>query len=127
MTNTVELAPILLEVLQGVKVAGFEVYSQAPAIVNEFLRYHFWSGIFYIVLSFAALFYCFSLGKKAFSKLGEHEDADNGFLACLILVVCCMGGLFCVFAIIFNMIDIIKIVLAPRVYMIDWVAQSLSK
>jgi len=144
MTNTQETVnSILIDVLKGVKDAGSEMYAtskvglakavdfaveQAPIVVQEFLSWKMGEAIFNVALYTIAAIVLFSVHRFLLKKSKETDMNSSpedivpiglGFLFC--------SAVFCF--IIFtqlkpNIETIIKIKLAPRVYILEYVTKK---
>jgi hypothetical protein len=144
MTNTQETVnSILIDVLKGVKDAGSEMYAtskvglakavdfaveQAPIVVQEFLSWKMGEAIFNVVAYTIATIVLFSVLRFLLKKIKETDmnyspeeivPIGLGFLFCSVV--------FCL--IIFtqlkpNIETIIKIKLAPRVYILEYVTKK---
>lgn len=150
MTNIVSLVSstnttpqtIILDMLQGVKMAGGEAfeaskaslgkaatfaYEQAPLLVQEFLTWKILDNIFGIVLAiFAIIGLCYFAKKMQaeIPKINTDEDAVAyvfGVIAPIIVSVL----LFCLT--VSYVKDICKIKMAPRVYLVEWASQQIVK
>jgi hypothetical protein len=144
MTNTQETVnSILIDVLKGVKDAGSEMYTtskvglskavdfaieQAPLVVQEFLSWKMGEAIFNVVLYTIVTIVLFCVVRFLFKKIRSTDMSRNleevvlfafGFM--FSLVVFC----FIVFLQLKpNIETIIKIKLAPRVYIIEYVTKK---
>jgi hypothetical protein len=144
MTNTQETVnSILIDVLKGVKDASSEMYAtskvglakavdfaveQAPIVVQEFLSWKMGEAIFNVVAYTIATIVLFSVLRFLLKKIKETDmnyspeeivPIGLGFLFCSVV--------FCL--IIFtqlkpNIETIIKIKLAPRVYILEYVTKK---
>ncbi len=144
MTNTQETVnSILIDVLKGVKDAGSEMYAtskvglakavdfaveQAPIVVQEFLSWKMGEAIFNVVAYTIATIVLFFVLRFLLKKIKEADmncspeeivPIGLGFLFC--------SAVFCL--IIFtqlkpNIETIIKIKLAPRVYILEYVTKK---
>ena len=143
MTNTQEtINSILIDVLKGVKDAGSEMYAtskvglakavdfaveQAPIVVQEFLSWKMGEAIFNVALYTIAAIVLFCITRFFFKKIKDTNinypeeivPLGLGFLFC--------SAVFCL--IIFhqlkpNIETIIKIKLAPRVYILEYVTKK---
>ena len=131
---------ILIEMLRGAKDASSEIYSaskvgivkavdfaqeQSPLVVQEFLAWRFSQAIIYLVAGVIALVLLGALVKKCFSKDWLRET-DGASVVGVIFGI----GIFALVlgkAIVPNVETIVKIKVAPRVYVIEWVADQVQK
>ena len=143
MTNTQETVnSILIDVLKGVKDAGSEMYAtskvglakavdfaveQAPIIVQEFLSWKMGEAIFNVALYTIAAIVLFCITRFFFKKIKDTDinypeeivPMGLGFMFCT--------AMFCLVAFLHikpNIETIIKIKLAPRVYILEYVTKK---
>lgn len=142
MTNIVTqetLNNVLVEVLKGTKDASHEIYGaskagivkavdfaseQAPIVVQEFVRWHFVDAITIILFCIVGIIACV----WAFKKVDEwptanYEDRNAQGLAAFILVV---FGTVCSIFLFVETRKAVKIAVAPRVYVVEWVADTIK-
>jgi len=144
MTNTQETVnSILIDVLKGVKDAGSEIYAtskvglakavdfaveQAPIVVQEFLSWKMGEAIFNVIaysIATIVLFFVLRFLLKKIKKIDMNYGPEE-------IVPIGLGFLFCsaVFCLIIftelkpNIETIIKIKLAPRVYILEYVTKK---
>lgn len=144
MTNTQETVnSILIDVLKGVKDAGSEVYAtskvglakavdfaveQAPIVVQEFLSWKMGEAIFNVVAYSIAVIFLFCVIRFLFKKI-RSTDMNNCPEEILPIALCFMFSLVVFCGVIFtqlkpNIETIIKIKLAPRVYILEYVTKK---
>lgn len=138
MTNNQEtINTILIDVLKGVKETGSELYAagkagvaqavdfalqQAPLIVQEFLSWKMGEAIFNCIFFSIAIIILLSIivwAKKKTKTLYFHDDAMVGYS--IIIIFCTFLTIGSTIPIKNNIETIIKIKLAPRVYIIEYV------
>ena len=130
---------VLIDMLRGAKDASSEIYAasktgivkavdfaqeQAPLVMQEFLAWRFSQAIIYLIVGVIALALLVGIVKKCLSK-DWLSASDGGSL---------VGGVFgiAIFALVFGTAivpaveTIVKIKVAPRVYVIEWVADQVS-
>jgi hypothetical protein len=141
MTNTQETVnTILIDVLKGVKETGSELYAagkagvaqavdfalqQAPLVVQEFLSWKMSEAIINLIFfgtAFVILFCFFIFLVKKANKYIHSE-------AIVAIGLGMVGTLVAMISLLFNFIKpdiqtIIKIKLAPRVYIIEYVTKK---
>jgi hypothetical protein len=141
MTNTQETVnSILIDVLKGVKDAGSEMYAtskvglakavdfameQAPIVVQEFISWKMGDAIFNCI--FYSIGVIILLGaiiwlKKKLEKLESYEP--EVVIYSLTLVLCIGLAVASMIPIKDNIETIIKIKLAPRVYILEYVTKK---
>ena len=141
MTNNQEtINTILIDVLKGVKETGSELYAagkagvaqavdfalqQAPLVVQEFLSWKMGEAIFNCIFFSIAMIILLSVivwAKKKIKKLHSHDD-DIVFYS-MIITFCIVFTVGSTIPIKNNIETIIKIKLAPRVYIIEYVTKK---
>jgi len=141
MTNNQEtINTILIDVLKGVKETGSELYAagkagvaqavdfalqQAPLVVQEFLSWKMGEAIFNCIFFSIAVVILLSIivwAKKKIKKLQSCDD-DIVFYS-MIITFCIVFTVGSTIPIKNNIETIIKIKLAPRVYIIEYVTKK---
>ena len=138
MTNTQETVnSILIDVLKGVKETGSELYAagktgvaqavdfalqQAPLVVQEFLSWKMSEAIINLIFFGAAFVIAFCFFVFLIKKANEYIHSE----AIVAIGLGMVGTLVIMISLLFNFIKpdiqtIIKIKLAPRVYIIEYV------
>jgi hypothetical protein len=104
-------------VTKGLELAektGQFVMEQSPVLLKEFYAWHLYSGIAMVVLFTIAIGLCVK-GLKITMKEG-WEDAQFFFLGAFSGIGICGFSI----AIIVNSFDVLKMVIAPRLYLIEF-------
>ena len=141
MTNNQEtINTILIDVLKGVKETGSELYAagkagvaqavdfalqQAPLVVQEFLSWKMGEAIFNCIFFSIVVIILLSIivwAKKKIKKLQSYDD-DIVFYS-MIITFCIVFTVGSTIPIKTNIETIIKIKLAPRVYIIEYVTKK---
>jgi len=141
MTNNQEtINTILIDVLKGVKETGSELYAagkagvaqavdfalqQAPLVVQEFLSWKMGEAIFNCIFFSIAVIILLSIivwAKKKIKKL--HSNDDDIVSYSMIIFFCIVFTVLSTIPIKNNIETIIKIKLAPRVYIIEYVTKK---
>ena len=132
---------VLIDILKGAKDAGSEIYGasktgivkavdfaqeQAPLVVQEFLQWKFAQGVIWAtvaVIALVALGIVFYKCKKIFSENSDGSEIGGVFgmmISALIFCVVIGEGLLP------NVEQMVKVKVAPRVYMIEWVSDQVQ-
>ncbi len=143
MTNTQETVnSILIDVLKGVKDAGSEMYAtskvglakavdfaveQAPIVVQEFLSWKMGEAIFNVVAYTIAAIVLFCIARFLFKKIKNTKIDYPEEIVPISLAFMFSVVMFCFVAFLHikpNIETIIKIKLAPRVYILEYVTNK---
>jgi len=143
MTNTQETVnSILIDVLKGVKDAGSEMYAtskvglakavdfaveQAPIVVQEFLSWKMGEAIFNVALYTIAAIVLFCVARFLFKKIKDTDIDYPEEIVPLGLGLMFSAVMFCLITFLHikpNIETIIKIKLAPRVYILEYVTKK---
>ena len=143
MTNTQETVnSILIDVLKGVKDASSEMYAtskvglakavdfaveQAPIVVQEFLSWKMGEAIFNVVAYTIATIILFCIARFLFKKIKNTDINYPEEIVPLGLGLMFSAVMFCLITFLHikpNIETIIKIKLAPRVYILEYVTKK---
>ena len=112
---------LALKMGDGVELAVNRLYEEAPLYVQELLIYYFWSHLFWGILGIVALI---SVAVFFFKVIKKIDDSDPlcflGFLTCILLSMIFIG------VALVNLEESLKIGVAPRVYVVDYIKDGLS-
>lgn len=135
------LNTIVIDILRGAKEASGEIYTaskagiikgidfaqeQTPLVVEEFCRWKFAESI--IDASIQIILICFLawLAKKSFKWYQDSIKEFTIVVNALILAASIITSIVFVSGVWDNAKNAIKIKIAPRVYLIDYVAEKLA-
>jgi len=143
MTNTQEtINSILIDVLKGVKDAGSEMYAtskvglakavdfaveQAPIVVQEFLSWKMGEAIFNVILYTIATIILFCIARFLFKKIKNTKIDYPEEIVPISLAFMFSAVMLCLITFLHikpNIETIIKIKLAPRVYILEYVTKK---
>ena len=126
------LTQVIIETIEQSKAAlgsGLELAKeQTPLVVNEFLVWSFWEHAItcFVILSFILALVWPMVKWWRYCIKQMIEDADEFpiiiFAVIPTFVICYFA--YCGFS---NGLDAVKIKLAPRVYLIEYVAKTITK
>lgn len=137
---------VLIEMLSGVKTAGGEIYSaskemihngvnfvseQAPDVVKQFLMWKFWESGAWMIMWFAVIALLMYLRYRA-SKFSieqkETDDLNSNFPIGWIVkwVSYILVGFVLVFPVRGHALNMVKIGVAPKVYIIEYVVDLVK-
>jgi hypothetical protein len=128
---------VLVDILKGAKDAGREIYGasktgivkavdfaqeQAPLVVQEFLTWKFAQATIWTVVSVIGLIVLGYIIKKCYDWL---EESSGGSIVGVIF-----GKVFFVMVVFMGLIpnveQMVKVKVAPRVYIIEWVSDQVN-
>ncbi len=128
---------VLIDILKGAKDAGSEIYGasktgivkavefaqeQSPMVVQEFLMWKFAQSVIWVIVGVIALGVLSYLFKKCVDWFPESEGVSiipGSFFVLMIVLVCCM-------TVVPNIEQMVKVKVAPRVFMIEWVSSQVT-
>jgi phosphotransferase system glucose/maltose/N-acetylglucosamine-specific IIC component len=128
---------VLIDILKGAKDAGSEIYGasktgivkavefaqeQSPMVVQEFLMWKFAQSVIWVIVGVIALGVLSYLFKKCVDWFPESEGVSiipGSFFVLMIVLVCCM-------IVVPNIEQMVKVKVAPRVFMIEWVSSQVT-
>ena len=143
-TVATNINQVMVQILTGVKDASGEIYGaskvavgqayefvkkEAPEVIVEFLRWRMIQAIIWalVFLSVAALLFFFARQLKLWAEKNPHAYRDN--LEMAIAMKWVMRVIACLTIIITLMVNgmtVGKIVAAPRVYIIEYVVDTIN-
>lgn len=115
-SNTDQLIKFVTDTLQQGKDL---VIDQAPTVVKEFLRWNFYQDLFWIGVGLATIL----TGTIIYYKLKKSLKGtmEYGFQ----FVPGAVGWIIGTVAVAINLFDLIKLLVAPRIYLIEYVTSLL--
>ena len=119
------LSQVVKKALSVAEKTGDFVIEQAPLLLQEFYAWHIWSDIFFILLAFSFIFFGFKLPYLWLSKEKSHWDytyfkryGDEGAVSAWVCFA--IGNSIGVIMLIVNVYDLVYILVAPKLYLIDY-------
>lgn len=144
-TTQENLNSILIDILKGAKGAGAEIYAtskaglikavdfaqdQAPLVVQEFLKWKMLESVVYLVAGLIVIGILGYIIKRMLNARTEEKKEDNDadcfgyeFTSVILSIIC---GILFFSMIVPQTLRIVKISVAPRVYLIEY-ASDLYK
>jgi uncharacterized membrane protein YraQ (UPF0718 family) len=129
---------VLIDILKGAKDASSEIYGasktgivkavefaqeQSPMVVQEFLVWKFAQSVIWVIVGVIAIGALGFLIKKCVSRISKSDEGEIYFLPIAISVVVIV--VICFINIVPNIEQIVKVKVAPRVFMIEWVSDQV--
>lgn len=131
---------VLISMLKGATEAGKEIYvgsketvvkaidfaqEQSPLIVKEFLSWQMANSILHIIACVLGLIIFGFLWKKLFKLMMADEDGSDPWV--FFLVFCTVLLLIISYNFFGHISDLVKLYIAPRIYLIEWVTSQIKK
>lgn len=119
-------AETLLKWSASVANQGTEFVSeQAPLLVQEYLHWIFWGSMIQAGINLAILiamvFFARWAGKKIYEK-----DSDASMVCLILGILFCIPACFCAAQAIAGIMDAIKVLVAPRVIIVEKIAELVN-
>lgn len=129
--NTLEeqLAILVQKAIEVAENTGEFALEQAPLLLQEFYAWHLTEHIIYLTAALACLY----LIKKIFLSIGKDEETnthdyklfskwydDESFLFFISCVFSFVGSIALLIGAFLNIIIIVKILIAPKLYLIEY-------
>lgn len=119
-----ELSKLLSIAVDGLKSTTTFIAEQVPQVVIELLKYKLFEaiawGVVMVVISVAII----RLGKRAYDFHDKQNDA-GGKVA--VLIIFGIGFGLSMRSVIDSTLTIAKITLSPRIYLIEYVAETIKE
>ena len=129
---------VLIDILKGAKDASSEIYGasktgiikavefaqeQSPMVVQEFLLWKFAQSVIWVSVGVIAIGALGFLIKKCVSKISKSDEGEIYLFPIVISIV--ISVVICFANIVPNVEQIVKVKVAPRVFMIEWVSNQV--
>lgn len=129
---------VLIDILKGAKDASSEIYGasktgivkavefaqeQSPMVVQEFLVWKFAQSVIWVIVGVIAIGALGFLIKKCVSKISKSDEGEIYLFPIVISIV--ISVVICFANIVPNVEQIVKVKVAPRVFMIEWVSNQV--
>ncbi len=131
---------VLIDILKGAKDASSEIYGasktgivkavefaqeQSPMVVQEFLLWKFAQSVIWVIVGVIAIGVLGFLIKKCVSKLKNSKSDEDEIYVLPIIISVIISVVICFVNIVPNVEQIVKVKVAPRVFMIEWVSDQV--
>ena len=114
-----KLENAVIKALELAEKTGEFVIEQAPEILQEFYNWHLASSIIWIVISLIVIIiYCWNFKKWYNGAFIGYDDNEELYTVLILLVG--IASVFSIVGILENTIDLIKILTAPKLYLIEY-------
>lgn len=131
---------VLIDILKGAKDASSEIYGasktgivkavefaqeQSPMVVQEFLVWKFAQSVIWVIVGLIAIGVLGFLIKKCVANWKNPELFERDLYVLPIVMSSILIGVICFVNIVPNVEQIVKVKVAPRVFMIEWVSDQV--
>ena len=118
----------MLTAVEGIEAFGKE---QIPDYIEQVLTYNFWEGIFFIVVPVLIFLFFIKKSKKLNYKDAEYDccgTPNNKESASIVAtwIFVAITGIWSLVALLSLSSDVLKIKVAPKVYIVDYLRDSIK-
>ena len=122
-----QIAEILKKGLEVAEKSGNFVIEQAPDLVKQLITYKTIETSICVLIEITLMYLIFRYFKYLYKKTNENSDfiSDNGLHVGAIITTFVLS-IFLFFVFIFDISNLIQLIFAPKIYLLEYIAQSLS-
>ena len=115
-----EIKAVMVELLSYLKTAADFAAEQAPLVLQEILNWGIASNLLWIIIGilFIALIV---IGNVKLTRKYPNDDFAP------LYVISGLGGFFILIGVLMSMFDVVQIIVAPRVYLIEYVGRLVGQ
>ena len=127
-----QLAEILKKGLETAEKTGNFIVEQAPDLIRQLLIWKTVEHSIYVIIGISLIIYFYRWTKKVAKEMKEKEDDFEDYfmdsLANIFIAIGQISALIIGIALITeNLHDLIQIVFAPKIYLIEYTSQLLGR
>ena len=127
-----QLAEILKKGLETAEKTGNFIVEQAPDLIRQLLIWKTVEYSVYVILGISLIIYFYRWTKKVSKEMKENEyDFEDYFMDSFANILITIGQLSLlitgIILIVENLQDLIQIVFAPKIYLIEYSAKLLGR
>ena len=127
-----QLAEILKKGLETAEKTGNFIVEQAPDLIRQLLLWKTVEYSVYVVIGISLILYFYRWTKKVTKEMKENEDDfEDYFMGSIANIFIALGQItFLMIGMILiteNLQDLIQIVFAPKIYLIEYSAKLLGR
>ena len=122
-----QIAEILKKGLEVAEKSGNFVIEQAPDLVKQLITYKTIETSICVLIEITLMYLIFRYFKYLYKKNNEDSDfiSDNEFhIAGMIITL--LIGIFLFFVFINDISNLIQLIFAPKIYLLEYIAKLLS-
>ena len=122
-----QIAEILKKGLEAAEKSGNFVIEQAPDLVKQLITYKTVETSICVLIEITLMYLIFIYFKYLYKKNNEDSDfiPENAFHGVGIIITSLMG-IFLFFVFINDISNLIQLIFAPKIYLLEYIAQLLS-
>ena len=122
-----QIAEILKKGLEAAEKSGNFVIEQAPDLVKQLITYKTVETSICVLIEITLMYLIFIYFKYLYKKNNEDSDfiPENAFHGVGIIITSLMG-IFLFFAFITDISNLIQLIFAPKIYLLEYIAKLLS-
>ena len=122
-----QIAEILKKGLEVAEKSGNFVIEQAPDLVKQLITYKTIETSIYVLIEITLMYLIFRYFKYLYKKNNEDSDfiIDDEFHI-IGMIITSLIGIFLFFVFINDISNLIQLIFAPKIYLLEYIAQLLS-
>ena len=122
-----QIAEILKKGLEVAENSGNFVIEQAPDLVKQLITYKTVETSICVLIEITLMYLIFRYFKYLYKKNNEDSDfiPENAFHGVGIIITSLMG-IFLFFVFITDISNLIQLIFAPKIYLLEYIAKLLS-
>ena len=122
-----QIAEILKKGLEAAEKSGNFVIEQAPDLVKQLITYKTVETSICVLIEITLMYLIFIYFKYLYKKNNEDSDfiPENAFHGVGIIITSLMG-IFLFFVFINDISNLIQLIFAPKIYLLEYIAKLLS-
>lgn len=118
------LAEFVKSVLGGLQQGKDFVLTQAPDLIQQLIRWHYWQAWFSVVIEIIVIFFCYRMISNLAPKWVESHDPVGETMG---IIACSIIGFISTCGMIFgDLPTIIQIHVAPKVWLLEWAISQVK-
>ena len=122
-----QIAEILKKGLEVAEKSGNFVIEQAPDLVKQLITYKTIETSICVLIEITLMYLIFRYFKYLYKKNNEYSDfiPENAFHG-VGMIITFVLSIFCFFVFINDISNLIQLIFAPKIYLLEYIAQLLS-
>ena len=122
-----QIAEILKKGLEAAEKSGNFVIEQAPDLVKQLITYKTIEASIYVLIEIVLMYLIARYFKYLYKKNNENSSfiSENSFHF-IGIIISFMASIFFFFAFIIDISNLIQLIFAPKIYLLEYIAKLLS-